>query len=1209
MGVSGWAQTSTSAVRGSVRDATGAMIAAAEVKLINTVTNTVGRTVTNEVGFYVFPALHPGPYLLSASAAGMQPFEGKLMLQAQQDATIDISLQVGQTATTLLVQDVTPITVVDNPTLGHVLEQRRIQDLPINGRDITNLLTTVPGMEGLRSFGMRQNAYDFVVDGASIQSRDRMGIVTRPPGLDTVQEFKVENHGSSAKFSRPTTVMLSTKSGTNAFHGALFETLRNNAILTARAREDFYTKAPQLNRNEFGASAGGPVYIPKVYDGRNRTFWFFGYEGFRNVNPQTKGFSVPTEAMRNGDFSGRDDALGRRINIYDPATTDPKTWQRQQFAYGSRANVIDPARISPLAKYLYSITPLPTLPDVNPLLDNNWWGLVPNRTSQNTLTARIDHSFSERDRVYGRYTHGTNMNHAPYKSLPMLDGVVNTAETAGGNQSLATDWTHTFSPTLFNEFSASISRQVQWLNTGGKNPKNYADMLGLPNPLGASGWPYALDTGLGNLSYQSQWNTNSAQTYTVLDDNFTKVHGRHEFQFGGRFRFDELNDLPGQWFAQGNNSFATQATALYDPKSLRTNPQPLPQTGSNLANMFLGVMNYKVQLNRSYYYMRSKELAGYVQDNFKISPRLTLNLGLRYEYWPALREKNSMMVGFDRERHAIVLGADLDTMYRMGATVPSAVKRLQGLGASFISYKDAGLPQSLIYTNKTNFAPRLGFAYRMGPENRQFVLRGGYSISYFPMQISAMIYPMQTNVPFTVPFQYSVTSAALSPDGIANYGLRSVPQYIAGVNSRNAISLADASSLARGSSLSYFDPHQPESRAQDWNLTLEHGFLRNMVARVSYVGNHGSRMEQMWKYNTLPTDYVWYTRTGQPLPTGEYAPVARRPYDQQVYADLGAMRKTGWSNYNGITMEMERRFSNGIGFQIFYSEGNAMSSGQDDGGNGWGVMSNVPEAGSFLSGTVPTDPNALNRFMNYQRDTTVPKHRLRWNWIADLPFGSGKAIGGHVGSKLNRIIGGWQMAGMGQLRSTYFALPDTQFPNGNPIETYGYKYPVQDCRSGACTPGYLWWNGYIPANRINSYDATGKPNGVMGVPANYRPAGQPINVTPANPDRNDPMFQYYGSNTVWVPLNTGTLQRTTYDTGAAPWQNQYLPGVRRWGLDASLFKVIPITERVRVRFNADFFNVLNMPGNPNSIGGDGILNARTSGVAPRVVQLTLRVLW
>jgi hypothetical protein len=259
---------------------------------------------------------------------------------------------------------------------------------------------------------------------------------------------------------------------------------------------------------------------------------------------------------------------------------------------------------------------------------------------------------------------------------------------------------------------------------------------------------------------------------------------------------------------------------------------------------------------------------------------------------------------------------------------------------------------------------------------------------------------------------------------------------------------------------------------------------------------------------------------------------------------------------------------------------------------------------------VPEDLNARNRLLNYARDTGVPKHRVRWNWIVDLPFGKGKPLGRKASGFLNGLIGGWQVAGMGSLASTYFSLPTSVYPNGNKIELYGYKYPIQDCTSGNCYPGYLWWNGYIPANKINSHDpATGKPNGIMGVPANYKPAAEPLIPWPASPIPNDPNAPYYGTNTVWVPLKNGTLQRTTYDTGLYPWNNQYLPSVLQWGMDASLFKRIAITERCSLRFNADFFNVFNHPGNPSGVGSNGVLSTRSSGQGARQLQLTLRLTW
>jgi hypothetical protein len=208
----------------------------------------------------------------------------------------------------------------------------------------------------------------------------------------------------------------------------------------------------------------------------------------------------------------------------------------------------------------------------------------------------------------------------------------------------------------------------------------------------------------------------------------------------------------------------------------------------------------------------------------------------------------------------------------------------------------------------------------------------------------------------------------------------------------------------------------------------------------------------------------------------------------------------------------------------------------------------------------------------------------------------------------------WQIASMGSLRGTYFTLPTGVYPTAENIRIYGYDYPIEDCRSGQCRPGYLWWNGYIPANQINSRDASGRPNGVAGVPADYKPAAAPLipwgaTALPPNAPASTNISSFRDTNTVWIPLQDGTVQRATFNDNLHPWRNQYLPSVRQWGLDASLFKSIAIGERVRIRFNADFFNVLNVRGNPNSVAATGILNTFNSGQPARELQLTLRLSW
>jgi hypothetical protein len=1217
-------QAGNATVSGSVRDQSGAYILAASVTLRHSATNITLKTTTNEVGFYIFPGIQPGAYSLSVEASGMQKFEGTLTVQVEQSAVVDVTLKVGQTTTEVAVQDVTPMVTVDNPTLGHVLERTRIEQLPINGRNVGSLLQTVPGMEGNRAFGQKTGTQDMLLDGASIG--DRLWGYTsqrRPPGMDTIQEFKVETNNSSAKLTRPVTVILATRGGTNSLHGAAFETARNNSIGIARTRTDTWTEgAPRYIRNEFGASAGGPVFIPKLYNGKNKTFWFFAYEGMRYAGVNRWNGSVPTEAMRNGDMRGLVDDRGDLSRIYDTYTTDPQTWSRQQFSYGGQLNVIDPKRISPVAKQLFAITPLPTLPDTNPLLDSNWWGAGADWQREWTITTRIDHRITDNDRFFVRYTKADHRELSQDWNLPMTadpsspyNGVPGSVRRVAPNQNIALSYVRTFSPTFFNELLASAAQDKRFKGTGEPGVK-YADMLGLPNPLGAPGWPGIYDCGFSSYYFETDNTQDSPFSYFIVDDNATKIRGKHEFQFGFHWRADRLNILPDQQQPQGNNSFATLSTSLYDPETSRTEPSDMAYTGSDLANMYLGLMRYRNNYVRGYYYARGKEYAGYFQDNYKVTPRLTLNIGLRYEFFPAYTEKNNFMTSFDFNNRAIVLGTTLDEFYRMGATQPVIVQRYQSLGAKFESYKDAGLPQRLMYNDYKDLGPRIGMAYRVGNGLRSFVIRGGYRLSYFPLPVRSWGVTMRSNTPTTATFYGNdYASSARSPDGISQYLLRSVPTVVAGVNSRDAVSLSDPKSvlgLSRGSaSVMFFDPHQPTSRVHDWNFTLEKEVMENTVVRAGYVGNAGRNLDQTLSYNSAMPSVIWYLTKGVPTPTGEYSGVATRSWDQTVYGGISKYQKTGYSNFHGMQLELERRFSKGYGFQVFYVMSNALT------GTGMAELSGgIPEENQFLPGAVPTDPDARNRFLNYRRDDTIPKQRLRWNWIVDLPFGKGKAILGNAGGLLNRIVGGWQMAGMGSWRTRYIALGSpstTYFPalGSGKVEIYGKQYPIQDCTSGKCYPAYLWWNGYIPADKINSTDpVTGKPNGYMGIPANYQPAAQPLHPWPAHPSKSDPMYNYYGGNTIWIPLQgVKNPQRITYNDNLPPWRNQFIPGPGTWGLDASLFKTIPITERFSMRLNGDFFNVLNRPGTPNASASNGIINMRNSDLGAREVQLTLRLIW
>jgi len=573
-----WPQVSSSTVRGTVRDSSQAVIPSATVTLLNTGTNGSRETRTNEVGIYVFPGVIAGSYRITAEAPGLQKFEGTLTVQ--QDATVDAVLAPAQTATTVVVMDVTPMVATDSSSLSTVLEQQRISQLPINGRNYLQLLQTVPGTYAgstisgnrvsqssiVQAYGYRANSTVTVFDGAPRNETFEGWDFLRPPSMDTISEVHAETNSSSAKYSTPMTVVLSSKSGTNEVHGSLFETNRNSGYGVARRRQDGNTPA-FLNRHEFGASLGAPIVIPKIYNGRNRTFFFFGWESERNNAANSTWRRFPTQAMRDGDFSGLVDSAGHTFNIYNPYTTNTQTYQRDQFSYNGKLNTINPTLMSPTAKYLFGVTPLPTYPEVNPLLGDNWLGPVVTLENSDTYSLRLDHRLSDSDLIFGRI--GFDKFFRQYGNNPMLDGVAGVNHQYAPQKALSLTWLHTFSPSMTNELMVSGSRQ-NYRRGMGDAVTNYSGQLGLPNPFASADWPN-IDSGL--VTYASEGGYHYQVTsYVAVQENATKVQGKHELQFGLHSRFELVNMNPSGSY-NGTHSFDTNATSLYDPAS--TPRQPL----------------------------------------------------------------------------------------------------------------------------------------------------------------------------------------------------------------------------------------------------------------------------------------------------------------------------------------------------------------------------------------------------------------------------------------------------------------------------------------------------------------------------------------------------------------------------------------------------------------------------------------------------------
>lgn len=1203
-------QTGAGRIQGTVKDASGAVIPAAKITALQVETGSSFHTQGNDTGFYIFPSMQPGKYRVTADAQGFEKWAGDLQLQTGQQAVIDPVLAVGAQATQIVVAgDVTPLVTTTTPTLSNVLERERIEQLPLNGRGLGTLLTiTTPGLEGgggkPKTLGLRDSSMQFLQDGVSLNDANVGSLTSRPPGLDTIQEYRVETSVASAKFSRPASTMISTRSGTNDVHGALFYTGRNNGFGVARQRQDYYDKPPQLIRNEYGASVGGPVVLPHLYDGKNRTFFFFAWEGMNLRSQETISTKMPTLAMRQGDFSQLKDSLGRQYTLYDPWSTasEAQNWGRVPFP----GNILPMGKRSPFAAYAFDQTPAPTQPGVNPLVAANWFGPSPTGVDDSTYTVRIDHRLRDQDQIYGRYTIGSHGNTSQRGNTPFitLDKMWNYVSSGEDMQSAMVAWNHVFSPTFFVETIATGSRMYwQYDQDAPGAQENVAAKFGTPNPFDRYGSPKLTDLGF-SLGYDGPVPRTQDTKPISGEQNYTLVRGKHQFEFGWLARRQMLDVMPDRPM-QAIISFASGATSLYDPAT-RNNMGSVPRTGYDTANFFLGVAgSYQQTRPAGWFNLRSNELSGYFQDTWRVTQNLTLNLGLRYEYLSPMLDTNGVNSVFDMATHSIVRKSSIDDLIRNGYTTPALVKAYTDIGVRFATPGEVGLPDSLVNVGQRNFSPRAGFAYKRVVNSHTLVLRGGYGAYHFALP--ARTFNAQRGAaPLQGTFSYNISSAAQSPDGRKNWGLRSAPAVVAGVNSADVIDPNSPNAIARGITVDTFDSSLPTSLTHEWNFTLETELMRNTLFRVAYMGTAGRYLDQTQQINGQPNNYVWFATTGEPLPTGPYSGVIRRSFDQTTYGNIDMYRKTGYSNYNGIQVELQRRFSNGLAFQWFYVMSNALSTGS--GGDLADVT--VPDPAGFMPGAVPEDYDARNRFFNYGRDTDVPKHRINWNFLFDLPVGRGKKWLSNSGGVLDRIVGGWQLAGYSTMRSRYWALPATDWGYLGDVQVYGTKYKVEDCRSGVCIPGYLYYNGYIPANRINSYDAQGRPNGVMGVPKDYRPSHTPIWTTPANGGNPaDPNYSLYESDMVFLPMKNGTQQRIAMDTGIHPWRNQYIPGPWNFTVNASLFKVIPIKERMKLRLNMDFFNVLNQPGLVLPNAGSGILSLQNSANEPRQLQWTLRLTW
>lgn len=1236
-----FAQSGAGSISGTVTDSTGAVVPGAKVHVVNEATGVAADTQTNGVGFYQVPGLFTGSYTVSISAVGMKTVDQKVELLVNQNAVVNVSLVTGAvTERVEVAADAIQLTTTDNGTIAATLENTRINQLPLDGRLLLTLAQeTTPGLEtdgsnpGSRANGLMDQALEYVQDGAAMTNRNFGGERNSPQGQlpdpDAVQEIKMDISNSSAEFATPATGIITTKSGTNQLHGSLFETSRNSAFGLARTRGFVTTPTadanPPLVRNEFGASAGGPIVLPHLYHGKDKSFWFFAYERYslRSWTPLL--VSVPTTAMKQGDFSGLVNGSNVLQQLYDFSTTKSSTncngtgtantYCRTPFA----GNQIPISRQSPFAKIIYDITPNPTTND-DPIVTSNYQMHNINNFTVPTVTFRIDHSFNENNKAYLRYTDiledWVALRNIPNAPLTVAaDGIP--AGASGGTQWLvatfsgAVGFTHIFSPTFFSETVLS----QQWFNqydvaTGNPN-LDYESIFGTPNNFGETGFPQVSGNIL-NLT-GTQWNYKGVQIISNVDENLTKMMGRHELHFGGRYRHERFGYLPDR--SSDQISVSGLATGLYSPAS-GTGWSATTNTGYGEGDMFLGAAHYyTVQLNPAYQHYRDMEFDAYVQDNFHATRNLTLNLGLRYEAHPAAYTSNSLLSSFDLKNKAMVLAQPISWYVSQGYTTQTIVNNLTNLGMVFETAQTAGFPSTMLRNNDFTFGPRVGLAYSLFGGRHGTVLRGAYGRYIFPVPIRNSMRLPAGNAPFATSYVQNYNTGAQSPDSQNNYMIRAQNPVIAGVNSSNVVNSGNLTSITPGVTETSMNPDYPPVFATEVNATVEQALPGNSALRISWMWTHATNQDQYYYYNNHPSSYVWDVATGTTAPSGTYSATAQGPYDQTLYSGSQAIDEmSGWSNDNALQAQYQRMFHGGLAYQISY----VWSKPFRIGGN-WSRDSKIYPYENYASGFGPAQPSNiapyamtrdLNRYQNYMVDTAIPKHHINFNGVYELPVGRGKRFLGNSNFLLNELVGGFQIAGSGQVISQDFTISSSNWGQTAPLHIYKHGAPITDCRSGVCRPSFLWFNGYIAPTANASTGCTSKC--VSGLPADYVPYQVPIDNTPGTAN--------YGTNgnNVTVPLNNGKTTSVAYSPGPGtnPFSKTVLNGPFNYIAAASLFKVFPIRERVNLRFNWDIFNVLNNQGYLNPSGTDGTeslqspywaVNQNGGGTGPRVMQLALRL--
>ena len=907
--VVGLAQVDTGSLVGTVKDASGALLPGVTVTASNTDTGIATATKTEQNGDYVITPLHIGRYSISVEVTGFhREIRKDIVLDVQQTIRLDFSLKVGAVSETMEVSGAPPLLETESASLGNVVTAETVEELPLNGRRYTDLAELTSGVAKViegpvnggstptngnagGSFavnGTRGDQNNFTLDGIDNNSNDN-GDVAVLSSVDAIAEFKIETLNYSPEFGRSggAVINATTKSGTNKFHGSAWEFLRNDALDAAQyGFGSVLTKAP-YKQNQFGATFGGPIK-------RDKAFFFVDYEGTRIHQAQSDIVTVPTDGTngtsneRAGDFSGilggqsmicgADgaspcvDALNRPIytnEIYDPSTT-----QRNGFGFdpttglpiAGQANIIPAASLNNLGLNYAALYPAPNQPGPNGDYSTlNYAVNAPGTDQTDQMDVRADENVTDKIQLFQRFSYIKDTRF----QAPVFSGIADGGGYNTGGRPLDTEGAvfglnYAIKSNMVNAFRAGFNRVHYISNSpsyGQQFPPANLQVPGVPNDPLVNGLTWFAPSAYAGLGEPLFTPTRSTTQDIQINDTLSIVHGKHLLKFGPQFRFDQFNLLQiGQ--PRGNMSFSGQFTS--ESAGLGDG------SGNGLADMLVGLPITSIISSEVYFGNRQHTYGAFVQDTYRATSKLTLDLGLRWDYATPVYESQHRQSNWD---------------YTKGILVPAGT---------------AGYPKNLETTDKDDFAPRIGLAYSPFP-SKPFVIRGGYGRFFVFYEIRTGD-PLQ--VDYNLPFFFEPT---FNSDGITP----SQVTLTSGFPPLNASEAPFANVTSQD-----WNPHTPVY--DQWNLNLEYQLPGQIVISPGYVGTKGTHLQVLRDYNQIPTPQSTYDPTLAPYcdPTATL---------QCQYGTFTSITNRGNSTYHAFQIKAEKRASHGLYFLSAFTFGKAIN--------------------------------------------------------------------------------------------------------------------------------------------------------------------------------------------------------------------------------------------------------------------------------------------